>query len=291
MNNHFRWFVALTVVLFTSFAAFGQDQPAQPNNDLGKDKVIGLDYFFNHQVKNGQQFHYIWEDTKNSGYSKFGDVWKQYGAALAKVDHAPTADDLSHLSVYIIANPSTEKNAADNKPNFIDPTSVDAIANWVKGGGIFAIFANDKNNCEMEHLNTLSTRFGILYNNDLRNTVPTKKDMIRGTFSDLPDVPLFNGVKMVYMKEISTITVSDPAQPLLIADKQDGAQGKDVIIATAHYGNGFVFAVGDPWFYNEYIDVKTPELPIQNRKAAQNFVAWILGMAAKPTAPQPAAAQ
>jgi unsaturated rhamnogalacturonyl hydrolase len=300
MNTHFRWLAALTILLFASVAAnaqygesHGGSEPTPFNTDLGKDKVIGLDYFFNHQVKNGEQFHYIWEDTKNSGYSKFGDVWKQSGASLAKVDHAPTADDLSHLSVYIIVNPSTEKNAADNKPNYIDPASIDAIANWVKAGGVLAIFANDKNNCEFDHLNQLTTRFGIKYNADLRNTVPTHqyKDMLRGTFSDLPDVPLFNGVKLVYMKEISTITVNDPAQPLLIADKQDGAEGKDIIIATAHYGNGFVFAVGDPWFYNEYIDVKTPELAIQNRKAAENFVAWTLGMAAKPTAPQPATAQ
>jgi unsaturated rhamnogalacturonyl hydrolase len=113
--------------------------------------------------------------------------------------------------------------------------------------------------------------------------------MLRGSFSDLPDAPLFLNVKRIYMKEISTITLSDPAQALLTADKQDGATGKDVIIATSHYGNGFVFAVGDPWFYNEYIDVKGPTLQFQNRKAAENFTAWILGIAGKPTAPQPSA--
>jgi unsaturated rhamnogalacturonyl hydrolase len=287
MNAAFRYLAYLVTLLsVTAFAATPPPAPAtQPiDYSLGSGKVVGLDYFFNHQVKNGKQFHYIWNDTKLSGYSRFGDIWKEYGVTLAKIDHAPTADDLSHLSVYIIVNPSTVKNAADNKPNYIDPDSIAAITQWVHNGGVLALFANDKNNCEFDHLNQLSSKFGITYNDDLRNTVPTHDDMIRGTFSDFPDVPLFKDVKMVYMKEISTITVSDPSQVLLTAPKQDGGIGTDNIIATAHYGSGFVFAVGDPWFYNEYIDVKTPDLPIENRKAAQNFAAWILGMASPPTA-------
>jgi unsaturated rhamnogalacturonyl hydrolase len=176
-------------------------------------------------------------------------------------------------------NPSTVKTAADHKPNFMTAADADVIASWVSDGGVLALFANDKNNCEFDHFNILAERFGIHFNGDLRNTVPTHKDMIRGIFSDLPDVPLFAGVKMIYMKEITTLALHDPAQPLLIADKQDGAVGKDVIMATAHYGKGFVFAVGDPWFYNEYIDVKTPELAIQNRRAGENLVRWLLGMA------------
>jgi unsaturated rhamnogalacturonyl hydrolase len=285
MNITLRCLTSLATLLFATAMASAQPAPpsTQPiDNSLGSGKIIGLDYFFNHQVKNGQQFHYIWDDTKSSGYSRFGDVWKEYGATLAKIDHAPTADDLAHLSIYIIVNPSTVKSAADNKPNFIDPESIAAITQWVHSGGVLALFANDKNNCEFDHLNQLSSKFGITFNDDLRNTVPTHAEMARGTFSDFPAVPLFKDVKMIYMKEISTITVADPAQPLLIADKQDGAVGKDVIMATAHYGSGFVFAVGDPWFYNEYIDVKPPNLPVENRKAAENFAAWLLGMASPP---------
>jgi unsaturated rhamnogalacturonyl hydrolase len=253
-------------------------QPAVPDAELGSQKVVGLDYYYNHQVKNGVQFHYIWDDKALSGYSKFGDVWKQYGATLATVPEAPTPQSLSHLSIYIIVNPSTVKNAADHKPNYIEEPAITDIVNWVNGGGVLAIFANDKNNCEMEHLNHLTQRFGIVYNNDLRNAVPTHADMIRGTFSQFPDVPLFKDVKMMYVKEISTITVSDPAQALLTAPKEQG-DGTDIIIATSHYGKGFVFAIGDPWFYNEYIDVKTPDLPIENRKAANNLVKWLLSMA------------
>ena len=70
-----------------------------------------------------------------------------------------------------------------------------------------------------------------------------------------PDQPLFKDVKQIYMKEIMTLTVKDPAKPLLVADNEQKGQGKDVIMATAKVGKGFVFAVGDPWVYNEYIDV------------------------------------
>jgi unsaturated rhamnogalacturonyl hydrolase len=81
------------------------------------------------------------------------------------------------------------------------------------------------------------------------------------------------------MKEITTLTLKDPAKPLLLVDNAR-KDGKDIIIATAKVGKGFVFAVGDPWIYNEYIDVvSTPGLTLENRKAAVNLVRWILPMA------------
>src|SRR5271170_7935546 len=73
---------------------------------VGDGKVVALDHYYNYQLlPDGTQFHYIWEDKKNSGYSQFGDVWKHFGATLASVDHAPTRQDLNHYSVYMIVNP------------------------------------------------------------------------------------------------------------------------------------------------------------------------------------------
>src|SRR5205823_1196838 len=115
---------------------------AAADEGVGRGKVVGLDYYFNHQVKNGKQFHYVWEDPDNSGYSKFGDVWKQYGATLEKV-RKPTRADLDKLSVYIVVNPSTTKTAADGKPNYVTDEDADVIAAWVKDGGVLALFAND----------------------------------------------------------------------------------------------------------------------------------------------------
>ncbi|RYD79684.1 MAG: hypothetical protein EOP55_04150, partial [Sphingobacteriales bacterium] len=50
----------------------------------------------------------------------------------------------------------------------------------------------------------------------------------------------------------------------------------DVIIATAKYGKGTVFAVGDPWFYNEYIDGRKLPKDLENFKATNDLVNWLI---------------
>ena len=261
----------------------GTQTAADPS--VGRAKVVGLDYFYNHQVRNEQPFHYIWEDTAVSGYSKFGEVWQQWGASIGKLEKAPTLPDLRRFSVYIIVNPNTPARAAGGKPNYIQPADVDVIESWVKDGGVLALFGNDKNNCEFEHFNLLSQRFGITFNADLRNEVPNARDRSTGTFqaAQFPDHPLFKDVKMIYMKEICTLGVKAPAKALMVADKEHG-EGKDIIMATAQVGKGLVFAVGDPWIYNEYIDVTSPNLTIENRKAANNLAHWLLSASPAPQA-------
>ena len=39
----------------------------------------------------------------------------------------------------------------------------------------------------------------------------------------------------------------------------------------ARYGKGYVFAVGDPWIYNEYIDHDLLPESFHNRQAAVNL--------------------
>jgi len=275
-------------LLVGMLASFVHAQPAatQPTTQPGKGRVVAEDYFFNHQVQNGKQYHYIWDDATINGYSKFGDVFKSLGATLAHCDHAPTAADLNKYSIYFIVNPSLPSNAAGGKPNYMDKASGDVIEAWVKGGGVLCLFLNDNTRSDIEHIDTLSSRFGITFNSDLRNEV-YGTNRVTGTFTaaQFPDHPLFKGVGAVYMKEISTIVVKDPATPLLVVDNEKHT-GKDVIIATAHVGKGFVFAVGDPWFYNEYIDLVDPKIPeIDNHKAAVNFANWILPMSAAPMQP------
>jgi hypothetical protein len=52
-------------------------------------------------------------------------------------------------------------------------------------------------------------------------------------------------------------------------------QGK-VIMAECSHGKGFVFAVGDPWLYNEYIDHDRLPEDFENRKAAENLTDYLL---------------
>jgi unsaturated rhamnogalacturonyl hydrolase len=279
--------IALLGILYFSLAAqVGLAQTTQPSADenLGQGKVIGLDYYFNHQIKNGEQFHYIWEDKKNSGFSKFGDVFKQYGSTLANLEEAPTRADLDKFSIYIIVNPTPVKTAPDGKPNFIQQADADTIAAWVNDGGVLALFANDNKTCELQHFSILAQKFGVTFDDDLRNEVPphpTPEQMMAGTFSVLPDHPIFDGVKMIYLKEICTLQVTDPAKVLLTAPKEQGP-GTDNIMATAQFGKGLVFVVGDPWVYNEYINVKAPTLSFGNHKAAENLARWLLSAASPP---------
>lgn len=269
--------VKITILLFLAFISLTASAKCKTNNIVkGKDskKVVGLDYFFNHEFikdKGGKevQYHYIWEDTANSGYSELGDVIKGLGAKLGELHEAPTVKNLEDFSIYIIVDPDTPLET--KHPNYIDSKSITNIVKWVKAGGVLVLFGNDKGNCEFEHLNMLAGKFGIHFNEDSRNDVIGKNyDM--GKFDNLPAIPLFNGVKKIYLKEISTLKIAKPAKSVLI-DKGD------VIMATAKAGKGFVFAVGDPWIYNEYIDHrKLPEY-FQNKKAAERLFSWLLGKA------------
>ena len=78
----------------------------------------------------------------------------------------------------------------------------------------------------------------------------------------------------MYLKEVSVISVKAPATALVTKEE-------DIIIATAKYGKGTVFAVGDPWLYNEYVDGRKLPPEYENYKAAEDLVKWLLGAAKK----------
>jgi unsaturated rhamnogalacturonyl hydrolase len=84
--------------------------------------------------------------------------------------------------------------------------------------------------------------------------------------------PVFKTAKKVYLKEISTLTLSNPAKSIL-------SEGGDNIIAISKVGKGYVFAVGDPWLYNEYTDGRKLPLQYENFKAANDLVKWLLKQA------------
>jgi unsaturated rhamnogalacturonyl hydrolase len=52
-------------------------------------------------------------------------------------------------------------------------------------------------------------------------------------------------------------------------------EGKN-IIATAKYGKGTVFAIGDPWLYNEYVDGRKLPAEFDNYQAAEDLVKWLI---------------
>ena len=57
--------------------------------------------------------------------------------------------------------------------------------------------------------------------------------------------------------------------------------GTDDVMAVARYGKGTVFALGDPWIYNEYLDGRKLPAAYQNFRAAEQWVKWLLSVANK----------
>jgi unsaturated rhamnogalacturonyl hydrolase len=91
-----------------------------------------------------------------------------------------------------------------------------------------------------------------------------------GANTNFTDHPLFRGVSKIYIKEVSDINLSGKAKAIL-------AENGKVLIAENTCGKGYVFAIGDPWIYNEYIDHDRLPESFENRKAAENLTKLLLG--------------
>lgn len=240
----------------------------------GKGKVVGLDNFYNNEWKKDKAgkvnpFHYVWEDKEASGFSDLKGIIDDLGATTAVLKKAPTVKDLNNFSIYFIVDPDTPKET--DKPNYLEDDAIKQIVDWVKKGGILVLFGNDLGNAEFEHWNKLAVNFGIEFQEDSENRViGTNWDM--GKYDNLPDHPVFKNINKIYLKEVSTLKLKSPAVPILTSNNS-------VIMATAKVGKGFVFAVGDPWIYNEYIGHSRLPEDFQNYEAATNLFEWLLKMA------------
>ena len=234
--------------------------------------VVGLDNWFNRETnaKTGNPFHYLWSDMEFSGYSQWGEIFKNRGAVITTIEK-PTPEALKKINVYIIADPDTTTES--KSPNYILPEDIKAIRKWVKKGGVLAILANDAPNCEFTHLNQLVSKFGMKFNHVSLHPV-IGRDWEMGASKNLPDHPLFKGVSKIYIKEVSDIKLSGNAKAILTEN------GK-VLIAENHFGKGYVFAIGDPWIYNEYIDHALLPESFENLKAAKNLTDLLLEKAKK----------
>lgn len=232
-------------------------------------KVVGLDNWYNHETnpKTGKPYHYLWTDSAFSGYSRWGQIFTKKGAKITTLTTAPDAASLNKLDIYIIVDPDTLSE--NTSPNYIMPNQADAIQKWVRDkGGVLVLLANDAPNCEFTHLNQLSKRFGIIFNYVSIHKV-LKNQWEMGAVKNLPAHPIFKDVKKIYLKEISTFTLSKPAKSVLTENGQ-------ILMAISKYGKGMVFAVGDPWIYNEYIDHDRLPKDFDNRKAAENLTTFLL---------------
>ncbi len=237
-------------------------------HDINAQPVVGLDNWFNHETnaKTGMPFHYLWSDTAWSGYSRWGEIFKSRGATISTIGK-PDLGALSKIDIYIIVDPDT--TSENPSPNYITAGDIKVIRKWVEDGGVLAVLGNDAPNCEFTHLNLLMKTFGMIFNHVTLHRV-NENDFEMGACNDLPDIPLFKGVAKIYIKEISDLSLSGSSKPVLIEKRK-------VLMAENKYGKGYVFAIGDPWIYNEYIDHDRLPDSFNNRKAAENLTDLLLG--------------
>jgi unsaturated rhamnogalacturonyl hydrolase len=120
---------------------------------------------------------------------------------------------------------------------------------------VLVLLANNFGNCELSKISELGARFGIRFNADTYGTVYD--------LTPLPSHVFFTGCDTLFIKDISTLTLTSPAQSVLTLG------GKN-LMATSAKGSGTVFALGDPWLYNEYINRR------DNFNAGSNVMKWLL---------------
>ena len=242
-------------------------------NTIGQGKTVGLDYYFNHEVRKSpltgepEQWHYTWEEHQNGGFWLWGNQFRELGARTVAVPTAPTAANLKPLSVYIIVDPDSRKESP--KPNYIQPADSKVITDWVRGGGTLVLLANDTANCETKHFNELAKNSGVQFTDQSVN-------MVQGAQFEQGQVDLtsgkvvFKNANKAYVKELSVLSAMPPARPLVVNNDK-------IIMATARLGKGKVFILGDPWLYNEYTDGRKIPASFENFQAGKDLATWLLG--------------
>jgi unsaturated rhamnogalacturonyl hydrolase len=114
----------------------------------------------------------------------------------------------------------------------------------------------------------LAGTFGIHFNYDDYHKV-TGNNYSMGAFTMAEKEPIFKTTKKIYIKELSTLQLNPPARSYY-------SDSGHVIMAITRVGKGTVFAVGDPWFYNEYTDGRKLPADYENYNAARDWVQWLL---------------
>jgi unsaturated rhamnogalacturonyl hydrolase len=238
---------------------------------MTRGKTVTLDCFFNNELKKDAaghmtSWHYKWDEMPNSGFFFWGNLFRNLGAGTQSLTAGPTLENLRTTDVYIIVDPDTKSET--ETPNFIGSHHIKAITQWVKLGGVLVLMGNDAGNAEFEHFNQLAKQFGIQFNQDSKNRVEGT-NFAMGSVMVNEGNAVFRTPKQLYLKEISTLSLTPPARPLM---QHKG----DVIMATVRFGRGTVFAVGDPWLYNEYVDGRKLPAEFENYKAARDLSRWLL---------------
>jgi hypothetical protein len=211
--------------------------------------MAALDCYHN----NESSPHYTWSLTAIGGFSQLAGIVLNLGGDTMSISNALDSAALSKANILIIVDPDTTSEAPS--PKYITVAETAAVNKWVMQGGVLMMLANNAGNCEFTHLNWLASQFGIRFN----------ADTYSGGYNltPLPAHTFFTGCDTLYIKDISTFTLTTPAQSVLTL-------GGRALMATSSKGKGTIFALGDPWLYNEYINTE------DNYTSGANVMRWLL---------------
>jgi unsaturated rhamnogalacturonyl hydrolase len=278
-DGSFRYYVSEKVVTndpkgVGALLLASREMELADGQHIGRGRTALLDSYFNNEVKRDAtgrlvSWHYKWEEMPNSGFSFWGHVFRSFGVKTDTLYAAPTAENLGRADIYIIVDPDTP--AESERPNYVEPPHVKAITDWVRAGGVLVLMGNDKGNAEFEHFNRLAAEFGIHFNEDSRNRVQGD-NYAEGRILAPEHHPIFKTARALFLKEICTLAAKPPASATVV-------DRGDVIMAVSKLGRGTVFAVGDPWLYNEYVDGRKLPPEYDNYKAARDLSLWLIQQA------------
>jgi hypothetical protein len=212
--------------------------------------VVLVDGYHNDEPKD--PMHYRWEGLKNGGFSELGTLVASLGGEVRTLKQPATASTLAGARIFIIADPDTPEES--DHPKYIETPEVAAIDQWVRAGGRLVLLANDRGNAEFEHLNKLGAKFGIEF---VETTYKNAKGEDHITVSS--EGPVLGDGLRAYLVNVAPLKLSSPDAKVLIGDN-----GTPIAALVTH-GKGSVFAIGDPWIYNEYIN------RADNRRMAENL--------------------
>ena len=200
--------------------------------------VVALDGY--HNAERAMPEHYQWEGTTDGGFSKLANGFREHEVEVRTLRSRIDAASLLGVNLLIVVDPDTPEETPE--PKYIEDSEIEAIARWVNDGGRLVLLGNDKGHAEFTHFNRLASRFGIRL---LEETYPkvSGKAILIATGKH----PIFEGGLQAYLVEVAPLKLVAPAEPMLTHEGTD-------VMALAHVGRGMVFALGDPWLYNEYIE-------------------------------------
>ena len=237
----------------------------------GLGETVLLDAWYNSQTRANaagqtELFHYKWDDFANSGFSLFGHIWRSYGVETKTLTTAPTSEKLRDAQFYIIASPDNPSKTPN--PHYMTAEDADQIAQWVRDGGVLMMMENDPDNADIPHMDLLADKFGLHFDNVLVHHV-IDDNFAMGRIDLTVEPAPFKRPHVLYMKDTCSLTLSQDAVPLL---RYNG----DLLMAMTKYGKGMVFAVTDPWLYNEYTDGRKLPADYDNFAAGNELVQWLI---------------